>query len=264
VSGADPKDKINEYQTLNTLMREGLIALREARFAVSVSRFQKLFDLGIDSFEAHYYAARALAGLKRWKEAAVHFERALDKLPGYTAAYLGLADVHMAEGKANLALDALARGQQASPEDPRLIEREGDIKRRLGDVGQAVRDYERVAAMAPADALIRVKLGELYRDLGRTAEATQSLREAVRLQPDVASYWNSLGMVLGGSGDMPGGEQAFREATARDAANAEYAYNLGLALARQNKRVEAEAAFRRVLQLDPQFAAARQRLAELR
>jgi cytochrome c-type biogenesis protein CcmH/NrfG len=118
--------------------------------------------------------------------------------------------------------------------------------------------------MAPADALIRVKLGELYRDLGRTAEATQSLREAVRLQPEVASYWNSLGMVLGGSGDMPGGEQAFREATARDAANAEYAYNLGLALARQNKRVEAEAAFRHVLQLDPQFAAARQRLAELR
>ncbi len=263
VSGADPKDKIAEYQTLNTLMREGLIGLREGRFAASLSRFQRLFALGIDSFEAHYYAARALAGLKRWKEAAVHFERALEKLPGYTAAYLGLAEAHMAEGKANLALDALARGLKASPDDPRLIEREGDIRRRLGDVAEAVRDYERVAALAPADALIRVKLGELYRDLRRTTEATQALREAVRLDPDTASYWNSLGMVLGGSGDLPGGEQAFREAAARDTANAQYAYNLGLALARQNKRVEATEAFRRVLQLDPRFTAAQQRLEEL-
>ena len=30
-SGADPKDKIDEYQTLNTLMREGLINLREGQ-----------------------------------------------------------------------------------------------------------------------------------------------------------------------------------------------------------------------------------------
>jgi hypothetical protein len=45
-------------------MREGLIGLREGRFAASLAAF-KLFDLGIDSFEAHYYAARALAGLKR-------------------------------------------------------------------------------------------------------------------------------------------------------------------------------------------------------
>ena len=70
-------------------------------------------------------------------------------------------------------------------------------------------------------------------------------------------------MVLGGSGDLPGGEQAFREAAARDTANAQYAYNLGLALARQNKRVEATEAFRRVLQLDPRFTAAQQRLEEL-
>ena len=263
-SGADPKDKIGEYQVINTLMREGLIGLREGRFAASLGRFQKLFDLGIDSFEAHYYAARALAGLKRWREAAVHFEGALQKLPAYTAAYLGLADALVAEGKTDLALDAVRRGQKASPDDPRLVEREGDITRRLGDAAQATRAYERVAAMAPADALIRVKLGELYRDLGRPADAVRLLRDAVRLEPATASYWNSFGMVLGGSGDLAGGEQAFREAVARDGANAQYAYNLGLALARQNKQNEASAAFRHALDLDPRFDAARQRLAELR
>ena len=84
------------------------------------------------------------------------------------------------------------------------------------------------------------------------------------LDPSVASYWNSLGMLLGGGGNFGGAEQAFREAVARDAANAQYAYNLGLALARQQKGEEATAQFRRALEIDPKFAPARERLAELR
>ncbi len=261
-SSADPKDKIEEYQILNTLMREGLIGLREGRFAASLDRFQKLFDRGIDSFEAHYYAARALAGLKRWGEAAVHFEGALKKLPAYSAAYLGLADALLAEGKNGLALDAVRRGQKASPDDPRLVEREGDISRRLGDTAQTLRAYERVAAMAPADALIRVKLGELHRDLGRPADAVRLLRDAVRLEPATASYWNSLGMVLGGNNDLAGAEEAFREAATRNAGDAQYAYNLGLVLERRGARTEAIEWYRKALALNPRFAAPRDRLAE--
>ena len=263
-SGADPKDKIEEYKALNTLMREGLVSLREGRYSASLDRFQGLFRLGIDSFEAHYYAARALTGLKRWREAAAHYEGAIAKLPTYSAAYLGLADALVADGQASLALDAVRRGQKASPDDPALVEREGDIGRQVGDSGLAVRSYERVVTMAPKDALVRVKLGELYRDLGRLQDAARLLRDALQLDASVASYWNSLGMILGGSGDLTGGEQAFREATARDRTNAQFAYNLGLALARQNKREEAASQFQRTLELDPRFAAAKKSLAELR
>lgn len=263
-SGADPKDKIDEYKTLNSLMRQGLINLREQRFAASLERFNALFARGVDSFETHYYAARALTGLERWREAATHYEGALRLLPSYTAAYIGLAEAHLADGKPALALETVRRGQKALPDDVRLIELEGDIARQMGDAGLAARNWERVASMAPRDALVRVKLGELYRDAGRPGDAARLLREAIALDPSVASYWNSLGMVLGGTGDMAGAEQAFREAATRDGGNAQYAYNLGLALARQNKRALAIAQFSRVLELDPRFAAARQRLAELR
>jgi Tfp pilus assembly protein PilF len=50
----------------------------------------------------------------------------------------------------------------------------------------------------------------------------------------------------------------------REGREAQYAYNLGLALARQNKRAEAVTAFQRTLELNPRFAPARQRLAELK
>jgi tetratricopeptide (TPR) repeat protein len=263
-SGADPKDKIEEYKALNTLMREGLVSLRERRYADSLARFQSLFGHGVDRFESHYYAARALTGLERWREAAVHYEGAITKLPSYTAAYLGLADTYLADGKVDQALEAVRRGQKAAPDDPRLIEREGDIERRRGGRDVAARAYERVAQMAPRDALVRIKLGEVYRDAGRLADAARVMREAIQLDPATASYWNALGMVLGGADDYPGAERAFREASTRDARNAQYAYNLGLALERQQQRDAAVAQFRRALELDPRFAPARQRLTELR
>jgi len=263
-SGADPKDKIEEYKTLNTLMREGLVGLREKRYADSLARFRSLFGHGVDSFESHYYAARALTGLERWREAAVHYEGAITKLPSYAAAYLGLADTYLADGKVDQALDAVRRGQKVAPDDPRLIEREGDIERRKGGREVAARAFERVAQMAPRDALVRIKLGEVYRDLGRQSDAARVMREAIQLDPSTASYWNALGMVLGGAGDFPGAAQAFREAATRDARNAQYAYNFGLALERQQQRDAAVAQFRRALELDPRFAPARQRLAELR
>ena len=198
-TGADPKDKIEEYQIVNTLMREGLVNLREGRFAASYAGFQQLFARGIDSFEAHYYAARALVGLKRWREAATHYEGALQKLPAYTAAYVGLAEVHLAEGKPSLALEAVRRGLKVAPDDPRLIEREGDVARRMDDPVAAVRAYERVAQLAPKDALVRVKLGEMYRDLGprgrcgAIATGSRAARSGHRVVLELA-------------GDDPGGE----------------------------------------------------------
>lgn len=263
-SGADPKDKIGEYQTVNTLMRQGLVALREGRFPDSLSRFQELFARGNDSFEAHYYAARACMGLRRWRDAAAQYEQAVQKLPAYTAAYVGLAEAYLGADDLARARTAVDRGLKVAPQDPRLVERGGDIARRAGDAGAAVQAFQRVAELAPRDALIRIKLGELLRDVGRTEEAARAMREAVELDASVASYWNALGMVLGGQADFTGAERAFREAATRDGGNAQYAYNLGLALARQQKVDEARAAYQRALEIDARFTPARDRLAELR
>ena len=167
-SGADPKDKIEEYKTLNTLMREGLVGLREGRFGDSLARFQALFGHGVSSFESHYYAARALTGLKRWREATVHYEAAIAKLPAYTAAYIGLADAALADGKVDLALDAVRRGEKAVPDDPRLIEREGDIERRRGRSGSG---RPRVRARRAAGAARCARTDQTGRSVPRPGKA---------------------------------------------------------------------------------------------
>jgi arylsulfatase A-like enzyme/Flp pilus assembly protein TadD len=262
--GADPKDKLEDYKAVNTLMREGLTRLREKDAAGAVARFEALLARGVTSFEAHYYLARALMQQKRPKAAVGHFEAALARLPAYGAAYTGLADAHVALGQPERALVALRKGQSVSPKDARLFEAEGAIQKALERPREAILAYEAALPLAPKDALLRVKVGELYRDLRDQGKAIALMREAVRLDPEPAAYWNALGMVLGGSQQLADAEAAFREAVKRDPQDAQYAYNLGLALLRQGKKDEAEPFFRRALELEPRFDAARARLAEAR
>ncbi len=261
-TGADPKDKIQEYKVLNRLVREGLLRLREKDYAQSVARFRELLERGVASFEVHYYLARGLVGLGRSREAIPHFEKALERLPAFAAAWLALAESRLVLADHAGALATLAKGASACPKDPRIPEREAQLLRASRRLPEARRAYEKAVALAPKDALLKVQLAEVCRDLGDLPVAAERLREAIALDPAPASYWNSLGMVLGASGALAEAEKAFREAVSRDERDAQYAYNLGLALARQGRSVEAAAQYRRALELRPDFRAPRERLAE--
>ncbi len=225
-SGADPKDKLEEYKALNTSMRRGMLALRAGRPAESVEHFRGLTTRGVDSFEVHYYLGRAYTAMRRWRDAAREYEQAAEKLPAYSAAWRGLGESRVA----------------------------------LKDYAGAAAAFEKLTSVSPRDALARVQLGEAYRNVGRVDDAVRAMREALALDPEPASYWNSLGMVFGGSGRMAEAEKAFAEASARDAANPQYLYNRGLALQRIGRNAEALEEFRRAAELN--FAPARARLAE--
>lgn len=256
-AAADPKDKLAEYKVLNRLVREGLIALRQKDYAASIQRFRALLARGVESFEVHYYLGRALAASGKPREAIPHFEAALGRLPGFSAAYLELAQCRIVLGDMPAAVEVLRRGQAAAPKDPRLHEREAQVWKGGRRHAEAIAAYRAAIVLAPKDALLRVQLGEALRDSGALDDAALALREAVALDPVPASYWNALGMVLGTAGRLADAEAAFREALTRDAANAQYAYNAGLAAFRQGRAAEARALYEEALRRDPSFAPAR-------
>ncbi len=262
-TGADPKDKLEDYKAVNTLMREGLTRLRGKDPAGAANQFQKLLARGIESFEVHYYLARALYEQKRPRDAAPHFEAAIARLPAYGTAYVGLANCYTALGDTGRALATLKKGQAANPRDARIFEAEAALLRTLEKPKEAIAAYEAALPLSPKDALLRMKLGEMYRDARDAEKAIRIMREAVEIDPGPADFWNSLGMVLGGNDGLADAEAAFREAVKRDPGEAQYAYNLGLALLRLGKKTEAPPFFRKALELNPGFAPARSRLAEL-
>ena len=260
--GADPKDKIEEFSTLSRLMREGLDLLHQQRFAESAARFTELRRVGADSFQLHFYLGEALTGLGRHREAEARYLRSVEIMPSFTQAHANLANARIAQQNLRGALAALQQGQKDAPNEPLLFEREGQVWQTLGDAARAMAAYRQAETLAPRDALVRWRLGELFLSVGQPGEALAKFRDATTLDPSVADFWNSLGMVLGGAGQNDEADRAFTEAVTRDPRNARYAYNLGLIRQRSGKADAAEW-FRKTLALDPQFAPARQRLAEL-
>ena len=262
--GADPKDKIEEFRIVNSLIREALLAFHAKDYGSSVAKLRRVLSRGVRSFEVHYYLARALFALGRLREAEPHFVEAYRRVPAHAAAWDGAAECWLRAGDIEASLAVLRDGQSAAPTDAGLRLREARILRRQRRLTEARRVYESALPLAPRDARARVELGELLRDLGETDEAIRRLREGVDLEPGVASYWNSLGMTLGGDERMAEAEKAFREAWRLDDKSHRHAYNLGLILLRQGRASEARPFFEKALSLDPRFAPARERLAEIR
>jgi arylsulfatase A-like enzyme/Flp pilus assembly protein TadD len=212
---SDPKDKLADYKALSALMQQGLVALRAGHPADAVAPFQAVARRGIDSFEPHYYLARAYAGLARWREATAEYERALAKVPGDVEAWRGL----------------------------------GESRVGLRDGAGAVRAFEKLVTLAPRDPVALMQLGEAYRDEARHQDAVRVIREALALDPKPAQYWNSLGTVLGASRQMAEAERAFGEATTRAPANGLYTYNRALALQSLGRRDEAAVQMKRAADL---------------
>jgi arylsulfatase A-like enzyme/Tfp pilus assembly protein PilF len=261
--GADPKDKIQEFRVVNSLIREALLAFHAKDHAASVAKLQQVLGHGVRSFEVHYYLGRALLAQGRFREAGPHFEEAARRAPAHAAAWEGAADCRVRAGDAQGALARLRDGQRALPADAGLRAREARLLRDLKRPGEARQAFEAALPLDPKDARLRAELGELLRDMGETEAAIARQREAVKLAPEVGSYWNSLGMTLGGTGHLAEAEQAFREAWRLDDKNHRHAYNLGLALLRLGRPGEARPYFEKALALEPRFAPARERLREL-
>ena len=261
--GADPKDKIHEFRVVNSLIREALLAFHAGDHATSVAKLRRVLAGGVESFEVHYYLARALFALGRTAAAGPHFEEAARRAPAHAGAWDGAAECRLRAGDTSGALARLRAGQAAAPTDVGLRAKEAHILRDQRRWEDARRVYEAALPLAPGNGRLRSQLGELLRDMGRPAEAIRLFEEAVRVEPAVASHWNHLGMTLGGNGRLAEAEKAFREAWRLDATNHHHAYNLGLALLRQGRGAEARPWFERALAVHPRFAPAREQLAAL-
>jgi choline-sulfatase len=261
--GADPKDKILEFRRANEGMRDGLVALNRGDYGAASRAFADLIGSGIESFEAHLYLGRSLAGMKRPDRAAPHFEQAARRAPLLEEAWKGWADARLAMGEPEAALAIVRDGRKHNPNNPRLAVLEGDLCLRLRRPEEAMAAFEAALPLLPGDATIRQRIGELHRDLGQIDAALASLRDAVAVDPTNAPAWNALGMTLGGNGHLDEAIEAFRKAIARDGTDHRYFFNLGLALVRHGRGREARPYFEKTLQLAPGFGAARDELQKL-
>ncbi len=92
----------------------------------------------------------------------------------------------------------------------------GDVRRRGGDLREALSDFERALALRPRYALARAWRGLTLGERGRRREALKDLNLAVSLTPRAAPYRAWRGKLLQDMGNLRGAAADFRRAAALD------------------------------------------------
>jgi TolB-like protein/Flp pilus assembly protein TadD len=151
-------------------------------------------------------ALRASADIMQENKALELLEAAVRLDPNFAQAWAELGsrrafamfgDVQTEE-QVRLAKEAIDTAVRLAPDDPVVIEGEGDYYYYCHrDYARATEQYMRLEQLRPNDPIVFASLGLIQRRQGRFADAISNLRLAARLDPKNVSYQNSLYDTLG-------------------------------------------------------------------
>ena len=200
----------------------------------------------------------ALAGLRRWDEAARALEEVGPEVEGYPAARVALADALSRSGRHAEAERALAEPLRAHPEDARLVLAQAAVLERAGRGGAAATLIDRSAAEreragdAGAVAELTAALGATLARAGRTGEAVDALERAVVAHPRSEPLLYALGVAYGQAGFGERAAAQMRALLALAPDHPEALSYLARSLAERGQRLEeAERLARRAVELAP-------------
>ena len=153
-------------------LHRGRLALDAGRPKEAVAPLQALLAETPNHPEANLALARALAELGRSRDAAAHYARAIEAAPvGIPSHYLERADVLLAAGEPQVALDGLDEGLSRLGPVVALANRAIEIELARGRVDAALVRLDRLALRASRQETWLARRAEILEDSGRRAEA---------------------------------------------------------------------------------------------
>lgn len=161
-----------EPERVDVDLQRGRLALVAGRPEQALAPLQNLLAESPDHGEAHLALARALAGLGRSREAAIHYTRAIETATvAIPSRYLERADALLAAGQLEAALEGLDEGLARLGPVVALANRAIEIERAQGRADAALVRLDRLAAFASRQETWLARRAELLEDAGRCAEA---------------------------------------------------------------------------------------------
>jgi tetratricopeptide (TPR) repeat protein len=164
----------------------GNIMRRLKRYDEAAAHYERAIELKSDNADAHYNFGNMRLEQNRFAEAAECYRRAITLRPDYAAAHMNL-------GNALRGLDQLADAaecyRQAATIKPDYAEAHYNLANALLDLGkfeEASSFYQRAIALKPDYAEAHMNLGNALRFDGKYDEAIAAYRRAIAVRPDYA------------------------------------------------------------------------------
>ena len=173
-SGADPKDRLQEFQGHRREFQEALRLYRRRDLDGAIRILTRLAEPKKEngqvverrSFNVEYYLGRSLLEKRRFADAAVHLGRASALAPESVPAHVFLAQAQAASGKPADALATLERALARTPDNAELLQARGGLLLRGSRLDEARAALERARKLDPDNLLARVDLATVYRSQG--------------------------------------------------------------------------------------------------
>ena len=244
---ADPKDRLDLYQSLNDPALSSVdpndrAELERALGILAVFAFR---EPPIPRALTLYGELLLKAG--RASEAETVFERMLETTRSFTALY-GLAVVELEQGKIDEAEEHFLRAVELEPKSTKSYFRLAKLSRMREDLGEAEAWLRKGIEIQP-DRVMKEELADVLLHSGRPSEALDVLAALVeRNENDALAFYN-LAQALLATGDNEGAMENLRAAIRLAPEDADVHHALGNALIRSGEHGAAVLEFQRAVEV---------------
>lgn len=194
-------------------------------------------------------SAQALIAAGRWREARPLLEALAAAADPDPRVVRLLAEMDIAEGQAQRALERLAAAIEAGDAEAALLAARADTA--LGHYDAAIVRLQSVVAAQPSHTQALRNLGALLAARGRTVEAREAFAQATRVAPGDAAAWLGLARVHSLLNDGAGAIDCANRARDCAPARADIWREIGLVHAEYSRWEDAAQALDRAAELDP-------------
>ncbi|MDO8469149.1 MAG: tetratricopeptide repeat protein, partial [Candidatus Peribacter sp.] len=176
---------------------------------------------------------------KLWSSADALFTHALLVTPHSVAARTALAQTKLDMDQPEQAFAILKEGLKLG-DDARLHLMAGTVYARVGQVPDALVQFNKAKQMDPKNADAWFSIGSIEEQTGDSVAALENYRTAVQLDPSDVPAHVGIGRLLADKGDLAGAEQSYRTALAWNPNSMEAHRGLAPVLAKTGRTDEAQ------------------------
>lgn len=158
--------------------------------------YRQLFSINSEDAQAWHMAGAIAAMCGDYAAARTYSEQAIRLRPRAHAPYINLANILLATGDDQGALQNFSRALEISPGDPQAMTGIANLHARHGNFAQAESLLRDVIRSVPGYVSAYNELGNVYRELARLDDAANCFRQAISIDPRYIDAICNLGAIL--------------------------------------------------------------------
>ena len=193
----------------------------------------------------------ALTNLGRFKEALVCFDKALEILPRFDAAWLDKGVALAKLGRTKEAVECYERALEINPQSANAWYNLGTVQQDAGQLEQSLASYDQAVVLNPLHDDAWLNKGVILRKQLRSKEAIACYDKDLTINSKSAVAWYNRGFALRQLGRSQEEIFCYDRALANDPQYVDAWLNRGVALRKLNRLIEALACYNKILELQP-------------